>query len=211
MKKPQWDNQGDTMEPRRANAERETEETRVTAEINIDGIGLRDINTGVGFLDHMLAQLAQHGLFDISIEAQGDLEIDEHHTVEDVAIVLGRAFAAALGDRRGITRMANSLVPLDEALAQVAIDASGRGAAFVNAEFTQQWIGDMSATMIPHFIQTFASEAKITIHASILAGANEHHKAEALFKALARALDDATKIDPRRLQQVPSTKGTITD
>lgn len=197
------------MEDRRASVGRETRETRVTAEVAIDGTGQRDIHTGVGFLDHMLDQLAQHGLFDIKVQAEGDLGIDEHHTVEDVAIVLGRAFGQALGDRRGIARMGSGLVPMDEALAQAAVDIGGRGYAVVDAQFSQQWIGDISATLIPHFIQSFATEARITIHASILAGVNDHHRAEALFKALGRALDEATRIDVRRLEQVPSTKGTI--
>lgn len=197
------------MEDRRASASRETRETRVVAEVAIDGTGVRDVHTGVGFLDHMLEQFASHGLFDLTIQAEGDLGIDEHHTVEDVAIVLGRAFNQALGERRGIVRMASIMVPMDEALAQVVVDVSGRGYAVTNLEFTQQWIGDISSSLIGHFIQSFASESRITIHASILAGSNDHHRAEALFKALGRALDEATRIDVRRLEQVPSTKGTV--
>ncbi|MGQ9674329.1 MAG: imidazoleglycerol-phosphate dehydratase HisB [Chloroflexota bacterium] len=196
-------------EERRASASRETRETRVVAEVAIDGTGVRDVHTGVGFLDHMLDQFASHGLFDLTVQAEGDLGIDEHHTVEDVAIVLGRAFNQALGERRGIVRMASIAVPMDEALAQVAVDVSGRGYAVTNLEFSQQWIGDISSSLISHFIQSFASESRITIHASILAGSNDHHRAEALFKALGRALDEATRIDMRRLEQVPSTKGTI--
>jgi imidazoleglycerol-phosphate dehydratase len=196
------------MEDRTASAVRETNETRVSVELAIDGSGESDINTGVGFLDHMLDQLAKHGLFGITVTAEGDLGIDEHHTVEDVAIVLGRAFNEALGDRRGITRMGSSLVPMDEALAQVAVDAGGRGFALVNAQFDQPWIGDMSSSMVAHFIQTMAYEGRMTIHASLLAGVNDHHRAEALFKALGRALDAATQVDPRR-QGVPSTKGTL--
>lgn len=196
-------------EERRASASRETRETRVVAEVVIDGTGVRDVHTGVGFLDHMLDQFASHGLFDLTVQAEGDLGIDEHHTVEDVAIVLGRAFNQALGERRGIVRMASITVPMDEALAQVAVDVSGRGYAVTNLEFSQQWIGDISSSLISHFIQSFAIESRITIHASILAGSNDHHRAEALFKALGRALDEATRIDVRRLEQVPSTKGTI--
>lgn len=197
------------MEERSATVERETGETRVVAEVAIDGSGERDIHTGVGFLDHMLEQLAQHGLFDLRVGAEGDLGIDEHHTVEDVAIVLGRAFGEALGERRGIVRMGHALVPMDEALAEVAVDIGGRGHATVSAQFDQQWIGDVSSSLLLHFIQSFASESRITIHARLLAGSNDHHRAEALFKALGRALDDATKIDVRRSQSVPSTKGTI--
>lgn len=197
------------MEDRRASIGRQTGETRVTAEVIIDGSGERDIHTGVGFLDHMIDQLAKHGLFDIRVAAEGDLGIDEHHTVEDVAIVLGRAFNEALGERRGIVRMGSALVPMDEALAQVAVDISGRGYAVTNLEFSQQWIGDMSSSLISHFIQSFALESRVTVHASILAGTNDHHRAEAVFKALGRALDEATRIDVRRMEEVPSTKGTI--
>lgn len=197
------------VEDRRASVQRETKETRVIAEVVLDGTGERDIHTGVGFLDHMLEQFAEHGLFDITVQAEGDLGVDEHHTVEDVAIVLGRAFNQALGDRRGIVRMGDSMVPMDEALAQVAVDVGGRGFAVTEVAFDQQWIGDISSSLISHFVQSFAIESRITIHARVLAGSNDHHRAEALFKALGRALDEATRIDVRRMEQVPSTKGTL--
>ena len=194
---------------RQAEIQRRTGETDVRVELEIDGGGGAEIRTGIGFLDHMLDTLARHGLFDLTVTASGDLEVDEHHTVEDVAIVLGRAFHQALGDRRGIRRMGYAAVPMDETLALVAVDIGGRGQAFVDVAFTFARIGDLGADLVPHFVETFAREAHMTVHARLLAGQNDHHKAEALFKALARALDDATREDERRLDTIPSTKGTL--
>ncbi|MCL5109943.1 MAG: imidazoleglycerol-phosphate dehydratase HisB [Chloroflexi bacterium] len=194
---------------RRAEVERRTGETDVRVELAVEGSGASEVRTGIGFLDHMLNTLARHGLFDLTVEASGDLEVDEHHTVEDVAIVLGRAFNEALGERRGIRRMGHAVVPMDEALALVAVDCGGRGQAFVEAPFTYSRIGDLGADLVSHFIETLAREARLTIHARLLAGENDHHRAEAIFKALARAMDDATSLDPRRADVIPSTKGTL--
>ena len=196
---------------RSAEATRKTLETAVRVEIELDGSGENDINTGIAFFDHMLAQVARHGLFDLNIVAEGDLEVDAHHTVEDVGIVLGEAISEALGDRAGIGRMADATVPMDEALAQVAVDLSGRGHSSFEGEFANAEIGDLETQLIPHFIDSLARHAGANIHVRILAGQNDHHKCEAAFKALARALDAATAIDERRGGQVPSTKGTITE
>ena len=194
---------------RRAAITRETKETRITLELSIDGTGVSEISTGVGMLDHMLEQLARHGRFDLKIQAKGDLEVDEHHTVEDVGIVLGQALARALGNREGIVRMAHALVPMDEALALVAVDLSGRGYAVVEASFQKEYINELPTDLIGHFFESLAAEGRLNLHMRLLAGENDHHKLEALFKALARALDDATRIDPRIKGQVPSTKGTL--
>lgn len=201
------------MSERRATIERETKETRVKLELNIDGPGAfkSQINTGIGMLDHLLTLLAHHGRFDLRIEASGDLETDQHHTVEDIAICLGQAFRKALGEAKGIVRMGHALVPMDEALAQVAVDISGRGYAVVgdSVRFQRKAIGNLESTMINHFLESFAAEGRLNLHADLLAGKNDHHKAEALFKALARALDMATRLDPRLEGQVPSTKGVV--
>ncbi len=197
------------MNARRAAVTRETKETSVAVELDIDGAGRADVNTGVGFLDHLLEQLAKHGLFDLSVRAKGDLHIDPHHTVEDVAITLGRAFDQALGGRKGIVRMAHAIVPLDESLSLVAVDISGRGYAVVDLPLAGSSIGDLPSTLLRHFIETIAAEARMNVHVRLLAGIDDHHKAEATFKALARALDEATRIDLRRVDEVPSTKGMI--
>lgn len=196
---------------RSAETTRKTLETAVRVGIELDGSGESDINTGIAFFDHMLAQVARHGLFDLNIVAEGDLEVDAHHTVEDVGIVLGEAISEALGDRAGIGRMADATVPMDEALAQVAIDLSGRGHSSFDGDFANAEIGDLETQLIPHFIDSLARHAGANIYVRILAGQNDHHKCEAAFKALARALDAATAIDERRGGQVPSTKGTITE
>ncbi len=196
---------------RSAKATRETLETAVRVEIELDGSGESDIDTGIAFFNHMLAQVARHGLFDLKIGAKGDLEVDAHHSVEDVGIVLGKAISESLGDRAGISRMADSTVPMDEALAQVSIDLSGRGHSSFEGNFANAEIGDLETQLIPHFIDTLARHAGANIHVRILAGQNDHHKCEAAFKALARALDAATAIDGRRGGQVPSTKGTMTE
>ncbi|MDA8218589.1 MAG: imidazoleglycerol-phosphate dehydratase HisB [Dehalococcoidales bacterium] len=194
---------------RQAVVERRTGETSVRVALALDGKGQAEISTGVGFLDHMLNALARHGLFDLAVEATGDLVVDEHHTAEDVAIVLGRAFHEALGDRRGIRRMAHAIVPLDEALALVAVDIGGRSYAVFEADFAASRIGTLEADLVRHFFETLATEGRMNIHAHLLAGTNDHHKAEALFKALARALDAATRLDERLGGEVPSTKGTL--
>lgn len=190
---------------------RTTAETNITLSLNLDGSGNADIATGVGFLDHMLRDIAVHGLFDLDVKASGDLEIDPHHTVEDVSIVLGQAFDRTLGDRAGIVRMGSAYTPLDESLAFVAVDLSGRPYAVIQAEWHTPAIGLLPTALIPHFLESFAFNAKINLHARVEYGRDDHHQAEALFKALGRALDVATQIDPRRAGRVPSTKGTLTE
>ncbi|MDA0365160.1 MAG: imidazoleglycerol-phosphate dehydratase HisB [Chloroflexi bacterium] len=199
-----------TASARRASVTRETAETRVSVELTIDGTGRADVTTGIGFYDHMLTAFARHGRFDLSVEAAGDLHVDAHHTMEDVALVLGQAFDEALGDRSGIVRMGDALVPLDEALVQVVVDISGRPFAATQFDFVGERIGDAPAEMVPHVIRSFATTAKLTLHVRQLAGANDHHIAEAAMKALGRALDAATAYDPRIAGAVPSTKGTLT-
>ena len=188
---------------------RQTQETNVAVTINLDGTGMADIETGIGMFDHMLTQLCTHGLFDLDVRASGDLEVDSHHTVEDVAICLGRALDAALGDKAGITRMGWAIVPLDEALALVSVDLSGRGSATVDVPLSGYKLGTLQSEMIAHFLDTFAVQGHFTLHARLLAGANDHHKAEAVFKALARALSQAVQPDPRRGQSTPSSKGSL--
>jgi imidazoleglycerol-phosphate dehydratase len=194
---------------RTASITRKTNETDITIQLDLDGTGRHEIATGVGFLDHMLTHIAVHGLFDLTVNAQGDLHIDVHHTVEDVALVLGSAFDQALGDRKGIARMASFYAPMDESLAFVALDLSGRPYAVIDAEWGPAPVGDVPTSLFPHFLESFAVNARCNLHARVLYGRDDHHKAEALFKALARALDLATQIDPRR-GSVPSTKGTLT-
>ena len=196
-------------EPRRAHLERETRETRIVVDVTIDGTGVADVQTGIGFLDHLLDALARHGVFDLTVRAKGDLHVDSHHTAEDVAITLGRAFDRALGDRRGIVRIAHAYAPLDEALALAVIDISGRGHAEVEAAIGDTRLGDLDSDMVQHLLESFAVEARLTLHASVLKGRNGHHRAEALVKAFARALDAATRIDPRLGHAIPSTKGTL--
>ncbi len=191
------------MADRKAIVTRKTAETNVRVELNIDGRGQFEIATGTRMFDHLLAQLARHGVFDIKLSASGD---DQHHIVEDVAISLGKAFNQALGEKQGIARMAHAVVPMDEALAAVAIDVGGRAYSVVEASFTETNISDLCADLIRHFLVSFAFEAKINLHAMILPGPNDHHKAEALFKALGRALDAAIRIDERIIGRVPSTK-----
>lgn len=198
------------MATRSATVTRTTGETDIEISLNLDGSGQANVQTGVGFLDHMLHALARHARFDLTVAARGDLHIDEHHTVEDVGIVLGRALAQALGDRKGITRMGHAIVPMDEALALVAVDFGGRGYFVFDGEFRTDRIGQVTTTLIPHFFESLAHEGKLNLHARLLAGTDDHHKAEALFKALARALDMALRPDARLAGQVPSTKGTLT-
>ena len=194
---------------RTAKLERQTSETQIEIELNLDGSGTHDISTGVGFLDHMLTHIAVHGLFDLTVKASGDLHIDVHHTVEDVALVLGSAFDQALGDRKGITRMASFYAPMDETLAFVALDLSGRPYSVMDAAWGSAPVGGIPTSLFPHFFESFAVTARCNLHARILYGRDDHHKAEALFKALARALDAATMIDTRRQGIIPSTKGSL--
>jgi len=182
---------------------RETRETNISLELNIDGSGKCEVNTGIRMFDHLLAQLARHGIFDIKISATGD---DQHHLVEDVAICLGRAFGEALGEKRGIIRMANALVPMDDALAIVVVDLSGRGYTVLELPFSDNDMFGFPTDLIRHFLESFAIEGRLNLHAKIVYGINDHHKAEALFKALGRALDTATRIDERISGELPSTK-----
>ena len=193
---------------RSAQIERNTGETQISLALTIDGKGKADIQTGIGFLDHMLTLFASHGLFDLTVRAVGDLRIDDHHTAEDVCICLGKALDQALGDRRGIVRTAHSYVPMDEALGLVAIDLGGRPYCVFDAEFATPRLGQLGTDLLFHLFETLAIHARLNLHAKVLHGRNDHHKAEAIFKALGRALDAATQIDPRR-QGVPSTKGTL--
>ncbi|HZD57027.1 MAG TPA: imidazoleglycerol-phosphate dehydratase HisB [Anaerolineales bacterium] len=189
---------------------RTTNETEISLRLNLDGSGACKIDTGIGFLDHMLSHLAIHGFFDFQLEAKGDLHVDAHHTVEDCGLVLGQAIDQALGDRQGIVRMASAYVPMDEALAFVAVDLSGRPYAVVEAQWHAPMIGNIPASLWPHFLETLAMSARSNLHARVLYGRDDHHQVEALFKALGRALDAATQSDPRRAGQVPSTKGSLT-
>jgi len=194
------------MAERKATVTRETKETTVKVELDIDGRSQFKITTGIRFFDHMLSQLAQHGIFDIKLSATGS---DQHHVVEDVALTLGKAFSQALGDKKGIVRISHAIVPMDDALAMVALDIGGRGQTVFEATFGDITISEMPADLIRHFFTSFALEAKFNIHAKILSGMNDHHKAEALFKALARALDTATRLDERITGRIPSTKDII--
>lgn len=195
---------------RTATINRKTNETEISVTLNLDGNGQAEIDTGLGFLDHMLHHIAVHGLFDLTVKATGDLHVDEHHTVEDVALALGQAFAEALGDKKGIVRTAHAYVPMDEALAFVALDLSGRPYSVIEVEWRTSTVGGIATSLFEHFFESFAVTARCNLHARVLYGRDDHHKAEALFKALARALDAATAIDPRRAT-IPSTKGTLTE
>ena len=194
------------MTERKSAVARETAETNVRVDFNVDGSGQFQITTGIRMFDHLLSHIAQHGVFDIKISASGP---DQHHVVEDVAISLGKAFNQALGKKQGIVRMAHAIVPMDEALAEVAVDIGGRVYCVIEVDFNEANIGDLDADLVRHFLVSFASEAKINLHAKVVSGINDHHKAEALFKALARALDTATRVDERIAGRVPSTKEVI--
>ena len=196
------------MPNRIATVERKTKETDVRVTLNLDGTGTANITTSVPMLDHLLSHVAVHGLLDLEIRATGDLQIDAHHTVEDVAIVLGDALDRALGDKRGIARMGHAYVPMDDALAFVAIDLSGRAYAVIDAPLSAPMLGAMPTSLVAHFIETLATHARMNLHARVLYGRDDHHKAEALFKALGRALALAVAIDSRRVG-VASTKGTL--
>jgi imidazoleglycerol-phosphate dehydratase len=188
---------------------RRTNETDIAIELNLDGTGQHSITTGIGFFDHMLTHLSMHGLFDLKVQAKGDLEVDNHHTIEDVAIVLGTAFDQALGDRKGIVRIAHAYVPMEDSLAFVAVDLSGRPYCIVQADWGMVQVGGVPVSLFTHFMESFAISGRLNIHARILYGRDDHHKAEALFKAFARAMDSATQIDPRRVSTIPSTKGSL--
>ena len=198
------------MTQRAAAITRDTNETQIELALNLDGGGNADIDTGVGFYDHMLHHVAAHGMFDLRVQATGDLQIDSHHTIEDVAICLGKAIDQALGSREGIGRMGAAYVPMDEALARVVIDLSGRPYAVIQADFTTPMMGAMPTDLAVHALETIAAHARMNLHAAVLYGRNDHHKAEALFKAFGRALRQAVAIDPRR-SGVASTKGTLTE
>lgn len=198
-------------EERVATLDRETAETRISLTVNLDGQGKYEVDTGNGFLDHMVSQIARHGLFDITLKAQGDVHVGWHHLVEDVGILLGRAFHEALGEVRGIRRMGHAIVPLDETLVMVALDLSGRSYAVVETTLDDTMVETLSGDLVRHFFESFALEGRINLHAKVLTGISPHHKAEALCKALARALRDAVEFDPRAGGQVPSTKGTLDD
>jgi len=195
---------------RTASVRRETRETTVSVELALDPpTAGYEVRTGIGMLDHMLEQLARHGQFDITIQATGDIERDPHHLVEDVGLVLGQALNEALGERRGISRFGHAVVPLDEALALVAVDLSGRGHASIEFNFGREMVGQLPTENIHHFLAAFASEGRLNLHVRELAGENDHHRVEAAFKALARALRQAVAIDPRLTGDIPSTKETL--
>lgn len=194
---------------RTATVARDTKETAITVTVGLDGRGRGTIATGIGFFDHMLDQLSRHSLIDMDISARGDLHIDDHHTVEDTGIALGQAVRQALGDRAGITRYADCLLPMDETLTRAAIDVSGRPFVVFRAAFPREKIGTFDTELVREFFQAFAMNAGITLHVETLYGANAHHIAESCFKAVARALKSAVAIDPRQIGQIPSTKGTL--
>ena len=194
---------------RQATIERKTKETEIRAVVDLDGTGAYDVKTGIGFLDHMLEQLARHSLIDITLRAKGDLHIDFHHTTEDSAIVLGQAVAKALGDKQGISRYADVHLPMDETMTRVAIDISGRPYLIWNVAFTRPKVGDMDTELFREWFQAFAQHGGIALHVETLYGENNHHIAETCFKGLARALRQAVSLDPRQAGQVPSTKGSL--
>ena len=194
------------MDNRTSVIKRDTKETRIDLELNIDGSGNWEVDTGIKMFDHLLSQLAQHGIFDLTISAAGN---DQHHVAEDVAICLGKAFAEALGEKRGIVRMADASVPMDDALATVALDISGRGYTVLELPFSDNDMRGFATDLIRHFLESFAIEARMNLHVRIAYGTNDHHKAEALFKALGRALDKATRVDERICGELPSTKDLL--
>jgi imidazoleglycerol-phosphate dehydratase len=194
---------------RRATLTRSTAETQITAAINLDGTGRYQMDTGIGFFDHMLDQLARHSLIDMDVSAKGDLHIDDHHTVEDCGIVLGQALTQALGDKRGIRRYGSCLLPMDDTLVRVALDLSARPYLAWNLALPTQKIGTFDTELVREFFQAFSTHGGITLHVDLLRGDNSHHIAEAAFKALARALREAVETDPRKTDAVPSTKGTL--
>ncbi len=194
---------------RQATVERHTKETRISASVFLDGEGNYDVSTGIGFLDHMLEQLSRHSLMDISLKAEGDLHVDHHHTTEDSAIVLGQAFSKALGERKGIARYGAALIPMDETLTRVALDASNRPYLIWKVDFTRDKLGEMDTELFREWFQAFAQHGGLTLHVETIYGLNNHHIVESSFKGLARALRQAIEIDPRKADAVPSTKGQL--
>lgn len=194
---------------RQAEISRNTLETQITVSINIDGTGVSQFNTGLGFLDHMLDQIARHGMMDIAVQAKGDLHIDAHHTVEDIGITLGQVFAKAIGDKKGINRYGHAYVPLDEALSRVVLDLSGRPGLAFSCEFTRATIGEFDVDLVHEFFQGFVNHANVTLHIDNLKGHNSHHQAETIFKAFGRALRMAVTPDSRMAGITPSTKGSL--
>ena len=199
------------MSARIATVSRDTNETQITVSVNLDGEGRLNCETGVPFLDHMLDQVARHGMVDLDIHAKGDLHIDDHHTVEDLGITLGQAFNEAIGDKRGIYRYGHAYVPLDEALSRVVIDFSGRPGLYMNVEFTRNTIGSMDTQLFWEFFQGFVNHARVTLHIDNVKGFNAHHQAETVFKAFGRALRMAVEHDPRMAGITPSTKGSLSE
>ncbi len=197
------------MNPRRATVERNTKETQIRVEIDLDGSGRCDVSSGVGFFDHMLDQIARHGMLDLTIAARGDLHIDGHHTIEDIGITLGQAVAQAVGDKAGVRRYGHAYVPLDEALSRVVIDLSGRPGLEWHVPFTRSMIGEFDVDLAHEFFQGFANHALVTLHVDNLRGDNAHHQCETVFKAFARALRMAVEADPRAAGVIPSTKGSL--
>lgn len=194
---------------RQATVERNTHETQISVSLNLDGTGVYDVSTGIGFLDHMLEQLSRHSLIDLAVRAKGDIHIDFHHTTEDSGIAIGQAVAQALGDRKGITRYGSALIPMDETLTQVALDLSNRPYLIWKVDFRRDKIGDMDTELFKEWFQAFAQAAGVTLHVQNMYGENSHHIIESTFKALARALRQAIEIDPRKADAVPSTKGVL--
>lgn len=194
---------------RHASQSRQTQETRVSVDLNIDGTGLANIKTGIGFLDHMLELLTRHALFDVTIKIEGDLHVDQHHTTEDCGIVLGQCFLKALSEKRGIIRYGTSYLPMDETLSRVSVDVSGRPFLVFKSTFSSPKIGDFDAELVREWFQAFAVNAGLTLHVETLYGANNHHIAESCFKGLARALRQAVSLDPREQNRIPSTKGLL--
>jgi imidazoleglycerol-phosphate dehydratase len=197
------------LTPRTAEVTRNTAETKITVKLNLDGTGISNLRTGIGFFDHMLDQIARHGLIDLDIQADGDLHIDGHHTVEDVGIAFGQAVHLAVGDKKGIRRYGHAYVPLDEAMSRVVVDMSGRPGLVMNVPFTSGSIGSFDTQLTHEFFQGFVNHAFVTLHIDNLRGENAHHQAETVFKAFARALRSALELDPRTAGTIPSTKGSL--
>jgi imidazoleglycerol-phosphate dehydratase len=194
---------------RQADVTRNTLETRITVRVNLDGTGVSSLRSGIGFLDHMLDQIARHGLIDLDVHCEGDLHIDGHHTVEDIGITLGQAVAKAVGDKKGIRRYGHAYVPLDEALSRVVVDFSGRPGLHMDVQFTAGMIGQLDTQLVYEFFQGFVNHALVTLHIDNLKGVNAHHQCETIFKAFARALRAALELDPRQAGVIPSTKGSL--
>ncbi len=199
----------DPLPPRTAKVERKSAETQISANLTLDGSGKAQIKSGIPFLDHMINQIAKHGLFDITLDAVGDLEIDPHHTMEDCSLVLGEAFRLAAGDRKGIQRMGSATIPMDESLAEVTLDFSGRPYTVIQTQWTDETLAEIPTSLFEHFLESFASAARINLFVRVLAGKDNHHMSEAIFKALARALNSALSIDERRKNIIPSTKEVL--